>query len=359
MRCYFVFIYSLLGYSGFAQCNLQNEVCNLRYNEVSFLTTHNAFNADAEGFSLPNQNYGVAQQLQDGVRAFMLDVYSFWGSIVEYHGSFALGYQPLQTDLQAIKTFLDSHPNEVVTIILECNVSANDIASEMSTAGLNNYLFFKQSGQPWPLIQDMINDNKRLVVFSDVDDASTSQGWYHYMWDYMVETHYSVNDPQDFTEDYNRGDSLNDLFIFNHFVTDATIGVGSEGDAQIVNDYTFLMNRIVTHYEHHGKFANFVTLDFYDQGAGWSVVQDLNAGALKVMSSQSNIQVYPNPVKDWMYLNGINSTTDLSVEIFDGRGSLLYQGQEAVINFSGWSPGIYLVKIKNGNDTWMERIVHP
>lgn len=158
-----------------AQCNGQSEVCSKKYNEVSFLTTHNAFNAGSESFSLPNQNYGIAQQLQDGVRAFMLDVYSLFGNTVVYHGSFALGYQDVQDDLGEIKSFLDANPNEVVTIILECNVSANTIESELNQAGLFNYLYTQTVGQEWATIQEMIDTDKRLVVFTDVDDASANQ----------------------------------------------------------------------------------------------------------------------------------------------------------------------------------------
>ena len=59
----------------------------------------------------------------------------------------------------------------------------------------------------------MIDINKRLVVFSELDDANNAQSWYHYIWDHTVETHYSVNNINDFDCNYNRGDSVNDLFI--------------------------------------------------------------------------------------------------------------------------------------------------
>ena len=42
----------------------------------------------------------------------------------------------------------------------------------------------------------MINAGGRLVVLSDTDDAGLGQGWYHYVWDFAVETHFSNNSPR-------------------------------------------------------------------------------------------------------------------------------------------------------------------
>lgn len=179
------------------------------------------------------------------------------------------------------------------------------------------------------------------------------------MWDLMVETHYSVNSPTEFTEEYNRGDSLNDLFIFNHFVTNSTIGTGSESDAQVVNEYSFLMDRILTHYDHHDKFPNFVTLDFYDKGDGLSVVQDLNAGMLNVLKPSINFVVYPNPVTERLYIQGIDAADLVSVEVLDLNGKKLAESDQAVINFMGYPKGVYLVKVITTQGVTVERVVHP
>ena len=73
--CFLVFF----GQEITAQCNGFQALCGLRYNQVSYLTAHNAFNAGDEGFSLPNQNQGLTGQLNGGVRALMLDVYEEGG----------------------------------------------------------------------------------------------------------------------------------------------------------------------------------------------------------------------------------------------------------------------------------------
>tara|TARA_B100000809_G_C15016042_1_gene486707 strand:- start:152 stop:1105 length:954 start_codon:yes stop_codon:yes gene_type:complete len=259
----------------YAQCNGSIDLCSKQYNEVAYLTTHNAFNSDEDGLFFPNQTYNIASQLNYGVRGLMIDVYNdLFGTPVAYHSIIALGYIPLSDIFNDIKTFLDNNSNEIVTIILECYVTANDIEDEINQSGLSNYLYTHNSG--WPTLQNMINNNNRLVIFTDVDDASSSQSWYHYVWEYAVETHYSVGNINDFTCDFNRGDSVNDLFIFNHFVTDGTLGYGLYNESNDVNANPFFITRALDCQTQTNKFPNFVTVDYYELGDGLAVVDQLN-----------------------------------------------------------------------------------
>jgi len=268
-----------------AQCNGSLDLCSKQYNEVAYLTTHNAFNSDQDGLLFPNQTYNIASQLNDGVRGLMIDVFNdLFGTPVVYHSIIALGYIPLSDIFNDIKIFLDNNPNEVITIILECYVTANDIEDEINQSGLSNYLYTHNA--TWPTLQNMIDNDNRLVIFSDVDDASSSQDWYHYVWEYAVETHYSVGNINDFTCDFNRGDPLNDLFIFNHFVTDATLGYGLYNESNDVNANPFFINRALNCQTQTNKFPNFVTVDYYELGDGLAVVDQLNG-----VTSTSSINI--------------------------------------------------------------------
>ena len=272
---YILFVLQLITIISYAQCNGSLNLCSKQYNEVAYLTTHNAFNSDEDGLLFPNQTYNIASQLNDGVRGLMIDVYDFFGTPTAYHSVFALGTIPLSDIFNDIKTFLDNNPNEIVTIILECYVTANEIEDEINQAGLSNYLYTHNSA--WPTLQNMIDNNNRLVIFSDVDDASSSQSWYHYVWDYAVETHYSVATINDFTCDFNRGDPVNDLFIFNHFVTDANLGYGLYPESNDVNANPFFITRALDCQTQTNKFPNFVTVDYYELGDGLAVVDELNS----------------------------------------------------------------------------------
>ena len=282
-----IYILSLLVVSlqvSYAQCNGSIDLCSKQYNEVAYLTTHNAFNSDEDGLSFPNQTYNIASQLNDGVRGLMIDVYDYFGTPTAYHSTFLLGTIPLSDIFNDIKTFLDNNSNEIVTIILECYVTANDIEDEINQSGLSNYLYTQNT--VWPTLQNMINNDNRLVIFSDVDDASSSQNWHHYVWEYAVETHYSVGNINDFTCDFNRGDPLNDLFIFNHFVADATLGYGLYNESNDVNANPFFINRAQNCQTQTNKFPNFVTVDYYELGDGLAVVDQLNG-----VTSNSSINI--------------------------------------------------------------------
>lgn len=74
-------------------CNGDAALCERRFDEVAFPCTHNAFAALEEGFGQinGNQNHGVAQQLEDGVRCMMLDVSVDADETVLCHGPCSLG----------------------------------------------------------------------------------------------------------------------------------------------------------------------------------------------------------------------------------------------------------------------------
>ena len=273
---YILFVLQLITTISYAQCNGSIDLCSKQYNEVACLTTHNAFNSDEDGLLFPNQTHNIASQLNDDVRALMIDVYDHFGTPTAYHSVFMLGTIPLSDIFNDIKTFLDNNPNEVVTIILECYVTANDIEDEINQSGLSSYLYTHNNSIGWLTLQNMIDNDNRLVIFSDVDDASSSQNWYHYVWDYAAETHYSVGTINDFTCDFNRGDPLNDLFIFNHFVTDANLGYGLYNESNDVNANPFFITRAQNCQNQTNKFPNFVTVDYYELGDGLAVVEELN-----------------------------------------------------------------------------------
>ena len=63
--------------------------------------------------------------------------------------------------------FLDSHPAEVLTLILESRVRPGNIAAAFNESGLTPYLYAHQPGQPFPTLRTMIATGKRLVVFTD------------------------------------------------------------------------------------------------------------------------------------------------------------------------------------------------
>ena len=120
-----------------------------KYNEVAYLTTHNAYNSKEDGFKLPNQKWNITTQLNSGVRALMIDVYDESGQLEVYHGFKILGSKPFLNILTEIKLFMDENENEVLTIILECYASADLIAKYFENSGLSQYLYTKTNNEEW------------------------------------------------------------------------------------------------------------------------------------------------------------------------------------------------------------------
>ena len=308
MKAHLLILVLLLAFChrAFCQCNGCESLCSKRYNEVSFLTTHNAYNSKEDGFKLPNQKWNITTQLNSGVRALMIDVYDESGQLEVYHGFKVLGSKPFIHILKEIKAFMDENENDVVTIILECYASSDQIATDFKNSGLSKYLYPKTIDEEWKTLEQMIIDNTRLVVFSDKNDAQTDQEWYHYIWDYAVETDYSNNKKEDFDCDFNRGrdNAANkDLFILNHFLTNSVTGVGRPNKSKEVNSNPYFLERVKECQQETGKFPNFITVDFYNSGNCWEVVDIIN-NTSDVCLREYSIVIYPNPAREMVYIQG-------------------------------------------------------
>ncbi|PKI43202.1 hypothetical protein CRG98_036399 [Punica granatum] len=151
---------------------------SLPFNKYAYLTTHNAFAIDdgEPRLTFTNQEDNVTQQLNNGVRALMLDTYDFKGDVWLCH-SFGgkchdyTAFGPAIDTLKEIEAFLSTNPAEIVTLILEDYVQApNGLTKVFTDAGLKKYWFpltnMPKNGQDWPLVSDMVANNQRLLVFT-------------------------------------------------------------------------------------------------------------------------------------------------------------------------------------------------
>ena len=252
-------------------CNGAPELCDRRYDQVAYATTHNAMSNEEDGFSLPNQKFSVKHQLADGVRGLMLDTYLDGGTTMLCHAFCTLGKRPLVDTLTDIRQFLESHPYEIVTIIFESYISANDTRLTFEAAGLTPYLDVQPVASPWPTLRQMIATDRRLVVFTD--NQGGTYDWYHDVWDYAFETHYSFATPAALSCTPNRGNPANNLFILNHFLTQT---FGSPALAEQINHNPLFIDRANECAAADAHLPNFVTVDHYQIGDVFLVVDALN-----------------------------------------------------------------------------------
>jgi hypothetical protein len=255
------------------ECNGSIELCSLRYDEVSFATTHNAMSNAADMWEHPNQNVGIARQLGDGIRGLMLDIHEWGDDVLLCHGLCPLGSLPLTEGLSRIRSFLHDHRGDVVTIIFESYVPAARVAAAFHAAGLDGLVHTQAPGAAWPTLRELIDADERLIVFTD-DDGGGAYPWYMDVWAHASENPYKAATVDELSCAPNRGDPANPLFIFNHFLSDP---LSVPDQAATMNANPFLIDRARTCMTARGHQPNFVTVDFYDQGDVLAAVAELNA----------------------------------------------------------------------------------
>ncbi|XP_073264689.1 PI-PLC X domain-containing protein At5g67130 isoform X2 [Populus alba] len=271
---------------------------SLPFNKYAFLATHNAYAIDGypshtrvPRITFTNQEDSVMDQLNNGARALMLDTYDFRGDVWLCH-SFKgqchdyTAFGPAIDTLREIEAFLSTHPAEIVTIILEDYVQApNGLTKVFTDAGLMKYWFpvtnMPKNGQDWPLVNDMVQNNQRLLVFTSIQSKEASEG-IAYQWNYMVENQYG-NIGMQAGSCTNRKESppLNDnsrsLVLVNYFRCIPMKKLSCEDNSRNLINMLHTCNGAAAN-----RWANFVAVDYYKRSEGGGSFQavDLLNGKL-------------------------------------------------------------------------------
>ncbi|KAL0377700.1 UNVERIFIED_CONTAM: PI-PLC X domain-containing protein [Sesamum radiatum] len=185
------------------------KVKGLPFNRYSWLTTHNSFARAGSKSSMgslilapTNQDGSVTDQLKNGVRGLMLDMYDFNNEIWLCH-SFGgkcynvTAFQPATVVLREIEVFLEQNPTEIITIFIEDYVaSPYGLMKVFNESGLSKFMLplsqMPKDGKDWPTVARMVKKNHRLVVFTSKSSKQASEN-IAYLWDYVVENQYGKN----------------------------------------------------------------------------------------------------------------------------------------------------------------------
>lgn len=310
-------------------CNGYAELCDRKLDDVAFPATHNAMSAaELPGWYTPNQRYGIRRQLKDGVRAFLIDTHygiarssgpvltdldKEGGSklaeaarqelgpegarrFLELHRRYAgrggegapgiylchvvceLGATKLTTALGWFKDFLDTHPDEVVTLFIEDAVSPDDTAVPFTDSGILRYAYEHQAGEPFPTMRELIESDRRLFVMAERDGGGDEYPWYHQGFSLTQETPYTFGSPAELSDPAiscapNRGADSNPLFQLNHWVERVP---RSPSTAREVNSFEFVHDRARACAARRGLLPNIVAVDYYDEGDTVEAARALN-----------------------------------------------------------------------------------
>ncbi|KAL3525679.1 hypothetical protein ACH5RR_014051 [Cinchona calisaya] len=325
----------------------------LPFNKYSWLVTHNAFSivdapslTGAQRITFYNQEDTVTNQLRNGVRGLMLDMYDFEDDIWLCH-SFRgqcynfTAFEPAIDTLKEVEAFLNQNPTEIVTIIIEDYVHApKGLTKVFTNAGLNKYWFplskMPKKGEDWPTVTDMIKANHRLLVFTSDSSKEATEG-IAYQWKHMVE-----NEPGDpgvvpgSCPNRKESKPLNSksasLFLQNYFPT-------IPDQSQACEEHSVsLIDMVNTCYRAAGNaMPNFLAVNFYmrsDGGGVFDAVDRMNGqtlcGCTTVTACQAGASF--GSCKDIPASNTTPATTSPSGSF---SGSVQFTGAAATIQLSG------------------------
>jgi predicted secreted protein len=300
-------------------CNGSAALCERPLDQVTFPGAHNAMSAaDVPGWMFPQHERGVAAQLTDGIRAFLIDVHygrpagssvvtdldaettsrakieeavgpegvdaalrirdRFAGGdlgpsgLYLCHGFCELGAQPLGPWLSTLTDFLVQHPDEVVQLVIEDYVTPEDLAAEFDRAGLSDLVYSGTGRAPWPTLRTLIDTRQRVVVMTESGRAGVP--WILPAFDVMQETPYKFRNPSELSCAANRGGTLGALFQMNNWID--TTPAPKPSNAAIVNAYDALLARARRCQQERGLKPSILAVDFYRTGDVIGVARALN-----------------------------------------------------------------------------------
>ena len=303
-----------------SECNGSARLCSRRLDQVVFAGAHNAMsNAEVAGWLFPHQSHLIPRQLEDGVRALLIDVHygvpagehvitdfdregtgssrgkiegalgpeataaalrireRFLGhetgpsGIYFCHGFCELGAYPVAPTLQGVREFMVANPGEVVIIVIEDYIPPEDIARVFQDAGLLDVIY-TGSLNPVPTLRELIDSGQRLVVF--IESGKPGVPWLRPAWESMQETPYTFHKPEDFSCRPNRGPASAPFFQINNWIE--TTPAPRPSNAEIVNAYSALLARARECRQQRGQLPNILAVDFSDVGDLFRVVRTLN-----------------------------------------------------------------------------------
>jgi len=156
-------------------CNGVPGLCDKRYDQVVYFTSHNMHSSQEDSWVGPNNDWTLRRGLNFGVRGIMLDLYPAEGTKTEpkgehalvCHGTCAFGFGKWTDTCTTIKQFLDDNPTEVLTLIIEQYATKDQLWKGLKATGLDSYLHAQAEANQWPTLGEMVQSNKRLVMFND------------------------------------------------------------------------------------------------------------------------------------------------------------------------------------------------
>jgi hypothetical protein len=301
-------------------CNGSASLCAKRIDQVVFPGTHNSYAAsDQPGWHFATQRHGIGPQLDDGIRALLLDVH--YGvpagnglvrtdfaaegadpnkvteamppqalAVAERiagplgvgmpagepglylcHTLCELGAEPLGRELGKIAAFLEADPRTLLVLVMEDYVPEARVVAAMKAAGLSQLAATLPRHGAQPTLGALLGKGKRLAVFSEKGGGTPA--WYMPAFDYIQDTPLGAHRPDQLSCERFRGEPDSPLLLINHWIPPWP---PSPRLNALIGRRSFLRGRVRRCMRTRGFEGSIVAVDFYDTTSVVRVAEELN-----------------------------------------------------------------------------------
>lgn len=269
-------------------CNNYVELCTRKYSNITHVGAHNSPFV-RPGNSGSNQALPVKQQLDDGIRFLQAQIqFPVNGSEPHFCHTKCdlLDAGPIGEWLGEVKTWVDEHPYDVVTILLgNGNYSHPSLyAPYIEQTGILKYVYqphvFPMTLEDWPTLESLILRGKRIIMFLDYKADQTEYPWLLDQFSQMWETPFdplsrdfpcTVQRPPDLSEEsakdrlYLMNHNLNAEFnVFNLQLLVPAVALLNETNA--ADGYGSLGMAANNCRSDWGRTPNILNVDYYNYG---------------------------------------------------------------------------------------------
>ncbi|RFU77979.1 hypothetical protein TARUN_4253 [Trichoderma arundinaceum] len=326
-------------------CNNYVEFCSRKYSNITQVGCHNSPFV-RPGNSGSNQELPVKTQLDDGVRFLQAQMQFPANSSVPHFCHTTcdlLDAGPITDWLSQVMEWVDAHPYDVVTVLLENgNYSDPSIyVPYIEQTGILKYTFvptvFPMGVEDWPTLENMIIHGNRVVMFLDYKANQTAYPWLMDEFSQMWETPF---DPVDRTfpctvqrpPDLSTEAAVDRLYLMNHnlnaefnvfnleLLVPAVSLLNETNSAEGYGSLGLAANNCRADW---GRAPNVLNVDYYNYGAP--------PGSVFEAAARVNNVTYNRPCCGQVPLSN-----DASVLIGGARGMLLSWAGVASLFASAW-----------------------